>query len=120
MIETTKRKKSDAGQGDVFAGQSYLAEDRPGDFVETLFDMLVAAGKISQSQALEAKPFVRSHFGCERYYVAANRPGADAEQRARAVLSMFNGRNAREVARRLGIGKTTVYRIIKQSSRRQG
>nr|WP_305683079.1 helix-turn-helix domain-containing protein [Hydrogenophaga sp.] len=27
---------------------------------------------------------------------------------------MFNGRNAREVARRLGIGRATVYRLIKQ------
>lgn len=29
------------------------------------------------------------------------------------VRRRFNGRNAREIAREMGIGKTTVYRIIK-------
>ena len=119
MIETIKSRKAEQQQGDVFVGQSSAIVERTSDFVETLFDMLVAAGKISPAQALEAKPLVRSHFGCERYYVAANNPSADAKQRAHAVLSLFNGRNAREVARRLGIGKTTVYRIIKQSGRPQ-
>lgn len=33
------------------------------------------------------------------------------------VRRRFNGRNAREVARELGIGKTTVYRIIKTAGR---
>ncbi|WP_373995244.1 helix-turn-helix domain-containing protein [Massilia sp. WG5] len=31
---------------------------------------------------------------------------------------LFNGRNASEVARKLGIGRATVYRIIKQEERK--
>ena len=43
-------------------------------------------------------------------------PGSVAEREriTAEVLRVFNGRNAAEVARRLGIGRATVYRIIKQ------
>jgi DNA-directed RNA polymerase specialized sigma subunit len=33
---------------------------------------------------------------------------------ARKALALFNGRNAREVARRLGISRPHVYRLLKQ------
>ncbi len=51
----------------------------------------------------------------ERIYI-----GVKEIERARIrdeVRRRFNGRNARELARELGIGKTTVYRIIKISGR---
>jgi len=38
----------------------------------------------------------------------------DKNTRARKVLALFNGRNAREVARKLGISRTSVYRYLKQ------
>jgi DNA invertase Pin-like site-specific DNA recombinase len=37
-----------------------------------------------------------------------------AEQRAQQILELFNGRNAREVARAIGCGRATVYRVLKQ------
>lgn len=42
------------------------------------------------------------------------RSTARRKQLAVDVLSLFNGRNANEIARKLGIGRATVYRIIKQ------
>lgn len=55
----------------------------------------------------------------------ANRPEVDEarslmrakrlEQRVRDVLALYNGRNPTAIARKLGIGRTTVYRILKQA-----
>lgn len=83
--------------------------DRVFEFVRELLpeDSGVAA------ELEEIKRQVRREFGGREVYIHRRR---DEETRVRAerVLAMFNGRNASEVARRLGIGRATVYRIIKQ------
>lgn len=70
---------------------------------------------LTPEAAAEVESAIRGEFGCERVYIRA---GSMAERRVRTsrqVLKMFNGRNAREVARELGIGKSTVYRVLKQA-----
>lgn len=62
------------------------------------------------------KADIRAEFGGQRWYVAA-RPETDRQQRVSQILSLFNGRNATEVARTLRIGRATVYRVIKQPGR---
>jgi Mor family transcriptional regulator len=119
MIETTKSPKAEQQQGNVFAGQSYPTKEKSADFVTALLNLLCDAGLMLPDQRTDADKAVRGYFGRDRYYVAQNSAQEDAQTKARAVLAMFNGRNAREVARRLGIGKTTVYRIIKQSGGRR-
>ncbi len=42
----------------------------------------------------------------------------ERQQRVHQVLQLFNGRNATEVARSLGIGRATVYRYLKQAGGR--
>jgi transcriptional regulator of acetoin/glycerol metabolism len=59
------------------------------------------------------RPAVRAEFAGEGGYIGKRSP----EERARLqadVLTLFNGRNATEVARRLGISRPTVYRYLKQ------
>lgn len=57
---------------------------------------------------------VRSEFQGIEIYIARRSP-ALRKKRTEQVLQLFNGRNAADVARALGIGRTTVYRIIKQA-----
>jgi Mor family transcriptional regulator len=61
----------------------------------------------------EAKQAVRSELGSRREYI---RSGHEVRRHelARKILSLFNGRNAREVARELDISRATVYRLLKQ------
>jgi Mor family transcriptional regulator len=56
----------------------------------------------------------RSDFAGSEGYVK-KRDNVERERIAREVLALFNGRNGSEVARRLGIGRATVYRIVRQS-----
>jgi len=68
------------------------------------------------------KDATRAEFGGERAYIRKNLSGpakkkvktaADIGQR---VMALFNGRNATEVARRLQIGRATVYRHLRKRS----
>ncbi|MDM0003900.1 Mor transcription activator family protein [Variovorax sp. J22R203] len=68
-------------------------------------------------QFAKAKRALREHLAGERVYVAARGSG-DRAALAREVLSLFNGRNATEVARSLSISRATVYRLLKQTARR--
>lgn len=85
-----------------------------GDLVDRIFDLLQGALPPQLSEDLEqAKAAVREEFGGE--------PGVWKQSsiarrgRAEEVLRLFNGRNAAEVARQLGIGRATVYRLLKQA-----
>lgn len=60
------------------------------------------------------KAAVRAEFQGERCYITA-RPVTQRQEQAAQVLQLFNGRNANEVARRLQISRTSVYRYIKQA-----
>lgn len=84
------------------------------DFVTAMFDLLCERHPELQSNRPDLEQVVRNHFKGARAYVAAK---PDTAQTAVQVLTLFNGRNAREVARRLGISRATVYRVLKQSGR---
>lgn len=62
----------------------------------------------------EIKADLRSEFRDE---VRRTSP-QERQQRVHQVLALFNGRNATEVARSLGIGRATVYRYLKQAGGR--
>ena len=51
-----------------------------------------------------------AEFAGEEVYI----PKRNSKDVAAEVLRLFNGRNATEVARRLGIHRATVYRYLKQ------
>lgn len=83
------------------------------DLVDRIFDYLLSefpqlAGDAASVR--RAKNAVRAEFAGEEAYIQ-KRNGKDV---ASEVLRLFNGRNATEVARRLGIHRATVYRYLKQ------
>ena len=91
------------------------------DLVDRIFDYILsdpalaaAMQRVSQAAPGPAgmaklKTAVRAEFSGERVRIS-RRPNDVHLQ----VLALFNGRNATEVARRLGISRATVYRVIKQ------
>ena len=93
---------------------------REPDLVDRIFEFLADDRRLAvlDAQALAAlKTAVREEFKGEECYIAG-RPASARQELAASVLALFNGRNAREVARALRIGRATVYRVLKQSGRR--
>lgn len=80
------------------------------DLVDRIFDYLLAEVPALAGSADRLKQAVRSEFAGEECYVQ----GRSRESTAASVLALFNGRNASQVARELGISRATVYRAIKQ------
>lgn len=83
------------------------------DLVDRIFDYLLAefpqiAGDADRVK--RAQEAVRAEFTGERVYIQKR----SSKEVAGEVLRLFNGRNASEVARRLGIHRATVYRYLKQ------
>ncbi len=84
------------------------------DLVDRLFDYLteLKPGLLADERELAAmKLAVRSEFGAAHCYIRQRDTG---RRLVCQVLSLFNGRNATEVARTLGISRATVYRMLKQ------
>ncbi len=86
------------------------------DLVDRIFEYILTEMPSIAASVEKHKEAVRAEFKGEKCYIAA-RPPTVRQQTAAQVLALFNGRNATEVARRLGIGKATVYRLIKQPGR---
>lgn len=89
------------------------------DVLEEIFALIaeqlpeVASGP----QRVEAvKAIIRERFAGIEVYVP-RRPAAERRQLDRRIAELFDGRNATEVARRLGISRATVYRKLKQPGR---
>lgn len=65
--------------------------------------------------------FLKQHIRREehgvRFYVTLANTAA-REREARRILSLFNGRNASEVARQVGCSRAKVYRVLKQAGRK--
>lgn len=62
---------------------------------------------------------IRAELAGERVHI--RKPSEEARTKlADEALRLFNGRNASEVARRLGIGRATVYRMLKRAGRAGG
>lgn len=59
---------------------------------------------------------LRAEFAGDEVYIPRV-PRTERQQRVATVLRLFDGRNATEVARRLGISRATVYRVLKQAGR---
>lgn len=102
----------------VFHGQSTDATppDRAPDLVTAIFDVLIETNPELAAIREEGETAVRHRLRGLRGTVL-DKP--DSETLATKVLALFNGRNAREVARKLGIGRASVYRYLKQSGGRR-
>jgi Mor family transcriptional regulator len=93
------------------------------DLVDRIFDYILSdpvlaeairkGAEIEKTSVARLKSAVRAEFKGEECYIAG-RPITARQEMVAQVLSLFNGRNATEVARRLNISKRTVYRVIKQ------
>jgi Mor family transcriptional regulator len=93
------------------------------DLVDRIFDYILSDPVLAQAirkgaqtektSVAKLKVAVRAEFNGERCYIAG-RPATARQEMVAQVLSLFNGRNATEVARRLNISKRTVYRVLKQ------
>lgn len=94
------------------------------DLVDRIFEYIFSDPALAEavqrhsqtadSNVSKLKDAVRAEFKGEKCYIAA-RPATAQQQTVAEVLALFNGRNATEVARRLGISRPTVYRYIKQA-----
>lgn len=87
------------------------------DFIDVLWAyMLREFPQIAGPRLDQVKRAVRHEFGGTEVWVS---PNTRDQRRATAaeVLRLFNGRNATEVARELGISRASVYRYIKQAGR---
>lgn len=87
------------------------------DLVDRLFDYVVQLLPELADRAPEVKAAVRDEFAGAQVYIREREAGHEL---ARKVLTLFNGRNASEVARQLNISRATVYRYLKQPGRRAG
>lgn len=96
-------------------GLQELLDANP-DLVDRIFDYLIEyfpqiAGDAAGLK--RAKVAVRAEFVGEETYIKKRSNKELAEE----MLRLFNGRNATEVARKLGVGRATVYRYIKQAGK---
>ena len=89
----------------VFAGADQ-------DLVDAIFEYIFVEFPEFAARAVSLKESIRKDFSGDRAYIP-RRSQAERERTVNEVLTLFNGRNASEIARRLNIGRTTVYRIIK-------
>lgn len=83
------------------------------DLVDRIFEYLLAEFPALGADAVglrRARAAVRAEFAGEEVYI----PKRASVEAAEEVLRLFNGRNANEIARRLGISRRTVYRYLKQ------
>lgn len=90
------------------------------DLVDRIFEYLLEQcpqiRNMQEAELERTKLAVRDEFGSSIAYVRTSHKTRRAEI-TRQILTLFNGRNTTEIARRLQISRTTVYRIIKQEGR---
>lgn len=85
------------------------------DLVDRIFEYLLAEFPQLAGKKFEGvKHDLREEFAGQDVYIAHQPPTA-RQERVRKVLELFNGRNAAEVGRRLGISRAQVYRDLKQA-----
>jgi Mor family transcriptional regulator len=109
-----KSKPAETGRPSPTPVLDALIQAEP-DLVDRIFEYIIAEipELVAAARLDQLKSDVRSEFAGERGYVA-KRPPTERQRLALQVLALFNGRNATEVARKLQLGRTTVYRILKQ------
>lgn len=95
-----------------------LIEAQP-DLVDRIFEYLIDLHpEIAALRKPALRRAVRQEFRKSRVWVA-DRPAIERARDAQQVLALFNGRNASEIARTLGISRATVYRYLKQAGYRK-
>lgn len=117
MTITSTRQQRPKAAAPLFAGQSTqqpepAPEAGAPDLVTAIFDVLIETNPELAEIREEGEAAVRARLCGLRGTVLA-KPNSDAL--ATRILSLFNGRNPREVARKLGVGRATVYRHLKQA-----
>ncbi|MFM2254139.1 MAG: hypothetical protein RJB68_2476 [Pseudomonadota bacterium] len=108
--------KKDTPKTTTTVGTPRLDEmiEKDPDLVDRIFEYLLAEFPgIAGEKFAQAKVAIRDEFKGEEIYIPA-RGATDRQNLIREVLSLFNGRNASEVARRLRISRASVYRFLKQ------
>ncbi|MGQ5525545.1 Mor transcription activator family protein [Chitinimonas sp. PSY-7] len=93
----------------------HIPEIEP-DLVDRVLQHLVKEIRLTPDQIKATERAVRAELGGERAYIRRrpSRPDGSNDM-AKQVMVLFNGRNAAEVARKLGIGRATVYRVLKRA-----
>jgi Mor family transcriptional regulator len=84
------------------------------DLLDAIFEFIVDECPELAGRADELKAIARRDFSGIETYIP-RRSKEERDRVVREVMSAFNGRNATEVGRRLGISRASVYRIIKTS-----
>jgi Mor family transcriptional regulator len=87
------------------------------DLVDAIFQYLGEEFPQLAPRLVLLEEEVRQEFRGIEIYIP-RRSSARRRQLTEEVLSLFNGRNASEIARKLGLGRATVYRIIKQAGKK--
>ena len=82
------------------------------DLVDLIFDCILAEFPEMAPRAGVLKEATRTEFSGDTTYIA-RRSAIERQKLVNEVLRLFNGRNATEIARRLNISRSTVYRLIK-------
>jgi len=113
MAETNDTRGSDNGH----KLPEYFSDP---DLVDRIFEYIVESYPefaVDLKRIAEVKDAVRDEFRGQAGWVRDEKRRREREQLAEQVLSLFNGRNASEVARRLDIARPSVYRIIKRAGK---
>lgn len=83
------------------------------DLVDRIFEYIQTEMPEISNDVQKYKTIIRAEFAGEKCYIA-NRPLSQRQEQAARVLALFNGRNTAEVARKLKISRTSVWRYLKQ------
>jgi hypothetical protein len=95
--------------------QTHHREAEEPDLVDKIVAFLSRVRPELKEQVQEVAQELRNEFGGRRHYLRSD----TSSERVVAVMSAFNGRNATEVARELGISRAAVYRYIKRHGRQK-
>jgi Mor family transcriptional regulator len=116
-MATAPRKRTSTNSG---GGTGHVLSERfaDPDLVDRLFQAILEQFPEIGGRVVQVKQDLRKQYGGSEHYVRKT-DVQTKEQRAAELLRIFDGRNATETARILGIGRATVYRCIKQPGKRQ-
>jgi DNA invertase Pin-like site-specific DNA recombinase len=88
-----------------------------GDLVDRIFEFLAdELGAVDPVRLEQLKAATRAEFAGEKVWIN-RRDQAKRDALVAEVLRRFDGRNASEIARALKVGRTTVWRILKQAGK---
>lgn len=104
-----------ADHTDPHPGLRRLIQADP-DLVDRMLDYMVAMvpEMADPQRRASTEHALRSEFGGQDRVYVRSAAAINREAITHKVLSMFNGRNATEIARCLKISRATVYRCLKQ------